>query len=492
MQQILISISFVIILLLVAFLTWRLYRVNKYSLALVLIVALGLGLRIMVSLDTYVHPWDERYHALVAKNMIQSPLEPKLYKEVPLPYDPNNWSRNHVWLHKQPMTLWMMAASMKVFGVSEFSIRIPSILLSTLAVYLTFLIGAQLFGKRIGLLAAFLHSIHGLSIELTSGRIATDHVDLIFMCLIELAIFFAIRHAFSSELWKAILTGFVTGLAILVKWLPALIVFVIWFLLILSKSQKPLRKSMVDISLGVFICFITFIPWQAYTFLKFPDEFRLEQTYTALHITEALEDHEGPIYYHFDKLRMQYGEIIYIPLLWFFYLIIRRKRDLKLWAIGLWFLVPYVFFTIAATKMPAYTVFAAPTIFIIAALFWWMLFLQRNNLKRKWLGYIVLGLLILLPIRYSLERVKPFQQIDPIWSLEIKELSKINTEHSVLFNVDRPIELMFYSDGLAYDNIPSLDEVEKCQELGYKVIIMDDGNLPEELKEFPGVTYLML
>ena len=40
-----------------------------------------------------------------------------------------------------PVALWLMAGSMRVFGVNEIAMRLPSLLLSTGAVLLTFLIG---------------------------------------------------------------------------------------------------------------------------------------------------------------------------------------------------------------------------------------------------------------------------------------------------------------------------------------------------------------
>ncbi len=38
-----------------------------------------------------LHDWDERYHALVAKNMIEQPFKPMLYKNPVLPYDYKDW-----------------------------------------------------------------------------------------------------------------------------------------------------------------------------------------------------------------------------------------------------------------------------------------------------------------------------------------------------------------------------------------------------------------
>ena len=107
------------------------YRKSKFKWALILLITGGFLLRLFVATDDFLHPWDERYHALVAKNMISSPFVPKLYDNPVLSYDYTNWTGNHIWVHKQPFPLWLMAASMKVFGTNEVAIRIPSLLLST-------------------------------------------------------------------------------------------------------------------------------------------------------------------------------------------------------------------------------------------------------------------------------------------------------------------------------------------------------------------------
>ena len=116
-----------------------------------------------------LHTWDESYHALVAKNLIQQPWKPTLYRTPVLPYDLQDWTANHVWLHKPPGALWLMAASMALFGVNELALRAPSVLLSTLGVLLTFLIGRALFSERVGLLAAGFHAVNGFLVAIAAG-----------------------------------------------------------------------------------------------------------------------------------------------------------------------------------------------------------------------------------------------------------------------------------------------------------------------------------
>ena len=119
-------------------------------LAVLILMVCGLFLRFYTSADFYLHQWDERYHALVAKNLMSHPFKPTLYENPVLPYDFKDWMGNHIWLHKQPVPLWSMAASMRLFGVNEIALRLPSMIMSTLGIWITYSIGKYLFNKRIG------------------------------------------------------------------------------------------------------------------------------------------------------------------------------------------------------------------------------------------------------------------------------------------------------------------------------------------------------
>jgi 4-amino-4-deoxy-L-arabinose transferase-like glycosyltransferase len=95
--------------------------------SLLLILLGGTIIRTWCVLDGFLYAWDERYHALVAKNMMGNPLLPLLFKNPILPYNYQHWTTNHVWLHKQPLSLWLMSASLSVFGNVEWAVRLPFI-----------------------------------------------------------------------------------------------------------------------------------------------------------------------------------------------------------------------------------------------------------------------------------------------------------------------------------------------------------------------------
>lgn len=316
MKEIVLSLMVTLITLGLLFFSFRLVLRNQYRVALIMLVIAGLALRVFVSTDLYVHTWDERYHSLVAKNLMQHPLKPTLYDQPLLEYDYKNWTSNHIWLHKQPLPLWAIAASMSVFGVNEIAVRIPSLILSIIGVGLMFSIG-RFFGNRLtGFLAAFLYSIHGLIIELTGGRVATDHIDIFFLFFIQLAVYLTIRFIETKRNSFNLLCGLATGCAILSKWLPALIVLPIWLVLVYGSKEIPLKRIVREFLVLVLVTIIVALPWQVYIHLVFPNEALWESTFNSCHLFSEIEGHGKPLLYHFDKIRIVYGELIYLPLVW--------------------------------------------------------------------------------------------------------------------------------------------------------------------------------
>lgn len=237
-----------------------------------------------------------------------------------------------------------------------------------------------------------------------------------------------------------------------------------------------------------------FLPWQIYIFQAFPLEANWESSYNFKHITEVLSEQTGPFYYFIDKIRINYCELIYFPLLWFLWVTFKNLNDKKRLAISIWFLIPFFFFSFAKTKMQAYLLFVSPALFIMTADFWLMLNETRKRHKLKWISVAILILLIALPIRYSIERVKPFNNNDrtPQWLSDLKKLNARKIEKGVLFNYDKPVEAMFYTNLTVYPNIPEYKAIVGLQQKGYKIMINDNGNIPEDIKTLVGVSIIKL
>ncbi len=128
-------------------------RYQIVVLCLVLLCLYGFA----ISLDPFLHAWDERYHALVAKSLAADLRRPLLYTEALLPYSISDWTANHVWLHKPPLFLWQIAASLKIFGAEPWAVRLPSALLTVVTAGLTYDIALRWTHKvNVALLSAAL------------------------------------------------------------------------------------------------------------------------------------------------------------------------------------------------------------------------------------------------------------------------------------------------------------------------------------------------
>jgi len=276
------------------------------------------------------------------------------------------------------------------------------------------------------------------------------------------------------------LTGLATGAAIMCKWLTALIVLPVWLVLCLDK--EPLPRLARNLCIMLVFCSVFFLPWQLYTRSLFPAEAAWEASYNAKHITEALEGHAGPFYYHFQMLGDTFGIFIWIPVLWFLATVFRNFSDRKFAAIAIWFLVPYLFFSIAKTKMPAYTLFASPAVFIIIGLFIDSSLKAISGPVRHSMAAVVLALFLVVPSLMILnEAIGPFEKKDrnPAWAVELRNLDKtIKDRNTVIFNSSRPIETMFYSPFTAYRDIPTQEQVNEVRRKGYNIYVVEKDPAP--------------
>lgn len=451
---------------------FRLNQQQKTGSAIFLLLIGGLGLRLFCGADMFLHEWDERYHALVAKNLGKHFLIPTLYDDPELPYSTTEWTSSHIWLHKQPVPLWIMALSIKLTGINEWAVRLPSIIATTLAIKLVFDVAKYFTDSNTAFIAAFLCSISGIILDVSSGRVSTDHIDSFFMFFTLLTIWCMVKFQLDKNNKWIIIAGVSLGLAILTKWLPALFTVAVWATIMRIKEEYPIRQIALNIFRVLLVACMIVLPWHVYINIAFPSEAALEYNLMSKHMFETIENHKHSFFYHFDMLRIHHGELIYIPLLWFTWISLFKRGRRDLVAIAVWFWVIFIFFSIAATKMQAYTLPAAPAVFIIIAYCFNSLWSYSRQNRYKVLVRIFSVAIILLPARYTVERASFFapKERQRVWAESIKKWNY--PAGAVIFNCDHPIEAMFYKDCTAYSEIPPSSAIETLQRKGYHVIVL--------------------
>ena len=142
------------------------------------------------------------------------------------------------------------------------------------------------------------------------------------------------------------------------------------------------------------------------------------------------------------------------------------------------------FFSFVSTKMPGYIAFIAPALFIVTAAFFD--FLLKVEFKRnffKLFRTLLAVSLIILPIRYSIERIKPFSRTDrnPEKIIRLKNLGN-EYQNAVLFNYSDPVTAMFYTNLTAYSQMPDSITVKELSEKGYLILINNPSEFDSKFK----------
>lgn len=416
-----------------------------------LAAAAGAALATAMSMDDFLHPWDERYHAVVARHLMRHPLVPTLYENPPLP-TPQAWGSGHVWIHKPPLALWLISGSLWLFGLSELAVRLPSILLLAACAYATARIGSRLIGDGAGVLGAFLVAINGNLLDLASGRKPTDHVDGVLVSLTCLAIWSALEHAAAPSRWRAASTGLLAGLAVLTKWLIGLLPFAVWVVMLRRR-----RERWIDVSLGALICAAVAAPWQLYTAHAFPEQAALESAHRLQHLFQPLDGHVGTPLFYLARIPRTFGELSPLAVVWFLWK--RREPALFTWAA-----VPYIFFAFVATRMENYVMVAAPAIALMVA---WAA-LELWNGAGLWKRAIAAAL-VLLPVRYAVERWEPFHRFEEERAVAAR-LRTLPAGRVLLVGASHPIEAMFYGEREAYAGTPDPPVLARLRAEGWQVV----------------------
>lgn len=479
-------------------------KISRYY-ALILLVFGSFTIRICIAtLDEYLYLWDEQYHALVAKNMIENPFKPMLYKNPVLPYSYQNWINNHIWLHKQPLFLWQMALSMKILGVNVFAVRLPSIILSTLIVLLIFRIGTLSINDRVGYYSALLFALSYFVLEITAGFISTDHNDVSFLFYITASIWAFLEYERTKKRIFILLIGLFAGFAVLVKWLIGFIVFPGWFLsiIMISDSRKNF-SNYLNLFFAFIISMLIVLPWQIYILSFFPDESIYEYSQSSRHMFHVIEGHAGNFWLHFKNMKKLYGlKYTYIIIFLIFMIFFVKNNVFRIvFIFSITFV--YLFFSIALTKMIAYTFCVSSIVFlsmgnavdlIINLLTGFSHFLYNYRLRFTLIS-IILITISFFNINISEIKKNHFflktdhsnyyyhrnNQINLIKNLS--DIHNLNNNY-IVFNchIYEEIQVMFFNNILAaYSIIPDYNIYRLLVSKGYKIAVFDHGNLPTYL-----------
>lgn len=459
------------------------YLQNYIRISLVIVLLGGLILRLWAAhLDPFLHDWDEQFHALVARNLITQPLKPTLYPEPIFNYDYKNWQANYIWLHKSPIFLWQMALSMSIFGVNLFALRLPSILLSTGTLWLTYKIGKSVVGHSTALIATGMMAVAHYQLALVTGAEDLEHNDIAFLFYITLSLWLVLCKYYQRTTWRyAFLIGVASGGAVLNKWFIGTIPFLSWGILVLLQPKYRNRvKIYWQLGAALLVMLIVVSIWLVYILQRFPLEANYELTQYQRHFTEVIEGHSGSIFFHLQQIGTLYSPLFKYLLPIGFLFFIRGKNKSLIWARLSLIIAVYIFFSLAATKLAHYCIIVSPIMFIVGASAFEIIrvILFRINLSKMvhFAQSVAAGMSCIILFKYYLW----FPVHSPIESNFQKNVSdavcyqSIKTKpKSIALNVHAPIKFMFYTGTVAYSEVYPYTELKALQKQGYTILLFN-------------------
>lgn len=487
-----------------------LFSKNKETHTLLTLVSGAFLLRLfMASIDPFLHSWDEHFHALVAKNLMQHPLMPTLNINPILPYNFKAWCCNYIWLHKQPLFLWQMALSMKLFGVNELALRLPSAIMGSITVLFVYRIGKLALNTPIAYIAALLFAVSNTLLEQVSGKAEVDHNNAAFLFYVTASIWALIEYDSSNTKRKTLwllLIGLFAGGAVLNKWLIGLLVYAGWGIALLLNPQKRAQwLNYLHLSISFLITTVIALPWQLYILWHFPAESRYEYAYNSKHIWTVVEGHGGAWYIYLEKMGAHYGQgtqlLVLLGLIyWTRYATNAFAKQSLLACV----LVIYTFFSLVSqTKMSSYVLPVAAIMYLLIAAGITFIFNPKNqttNTKQniaQWAFVAALSVYLFNPSKTLLNRWRDTNnsRANKIHNTQIyKKLDNLIPANCVVVNASNyeATDIMFYSNRQAY-NWVSDEDVNKIIKSNYKVAVLKNANAqtyPNYTKENPNLILL--
>jgi 4-amino-4-deoxy-L-arabinose transferase-like glycosyltransferase len=267
------------------------------------------------------------------------------------------------WLEKPPLYYWMAGLAFRALGENEAAARLPAVLATLLAVGATALVGARLFGAGAGLHAGFLL---GLSVlPFAYGRAASMDM-LLAACVTVAQGLIALRLLGIAGRLAVPVAGAFIGLAMLAKGPLGLLlpILVTGAYLLLARDRGAWR---LVLSPGAALAAaLVALPWYAMAWREngraFVDIFLLN--HNLQRFTSTIHRHPGPFYYYLPVLLL--GFFPWSGLVGPALARVRPRASRADLLILLWLVAPLVFFSMAGSKLPGYSLPCLPPLAILA------------------------------------------------------------------------------------------------------------------------------
>ena len=320
--------------------------------------------------------------AIIARNMIQSGN----YGKIEIKGEPEN--------EKPIFCYWLYAISGKVFGVNEFSVRLPSVLAALVSIVCAAWLGMRIYNPLSGYISGYvLATMFGF---VNLGRIA--RIDIVLCAFYAFAMVLLYEGYFRKRQANALLYLFyiVISISIAVKG-PVTVFLAGLTVLILIIMEWDFRKSfqmlwqLKPIS-GIIIGLVICVPWLIFECCRsnenfFAEFFWVQNLDRFLGIqTTFCEGRRKSFFYYFPKL---FGmtlpwSLLVFPLLWQYRRSWRNLRH-ETWFPLIWVLAIFGFFSLSFIKRGDYILPLFPALAVLIGRYIAIELRKSHQISRHWI-----------------------------------------------------------------------------------------------------------
>jgi 4-amino-4-deoxy-L-arabinose transferase-like glycosyltransferase len=289
-------------------------------------------------------------------------------------------------LTKPPLFYWSVAACSLKSGVTELTARIPSAVAGFAMVIFTFLIGALLFDRRTGFLAAF--ALLATNFFMHQARYAELEGMLTFFVTASIYCFFkGYKTPARAQLWYGLFFAMM-GLGMMTKGPFAMtfpLIPIIGYLLI-YKEIRLLKSKAFLLGIIPFACIV--LPWPLFIMKDNPNFILLVLWETVARAATGFVHREPFQYYFLELVKALFPWIFFIPFaLWLACSKRLQKSKKEITFVLLWFLGNLLFLSLLKSKRDYYMFPITPAVSLLVAATWqpfWQWVKEKTAIKELW------------------------------------------------------------------------------------------------------------
>jgi 4-amino-4-deoxy-L-arabinose transferase-like glycosyltransferase len=289
---------------------------------------------------------------------------------------------------KPILIYWLQLLSVKLFGLNEFALRLPSAIAGALWAGTIYWFVKRTINAQTAFFAT-LFMIVALQINMIAKAAIADALLNLWIAISMFTLYLYYKEQKRQWLYIAFLT---ISLGVLTKGPVAIMIpLIVTFLFFVLEKRVIQWLKMVFNPVGIVIFMVVALPWYIAEYMAqgqaFIDGFFLKHNVSRF--SAAMETHSGTLFYFIPVLLVGVMPFTYFAIKAIIHLKSYLHDPLKRY-LFLWFAFVFLFFSLSGTKLPHYVIYGYTPLFILAGLY------VEKPISKGWLLYPMLLLSTLL------------------------------------------------------------------------------------------------